>query len=351
VTDDPGEPLRVGVLFNDDENLGQADAADAAAVQAVRDCARAVAAACEENGWAAALVPASPDPIELLGRLREERVDVVFNLVEALEGDARREAAAAWLLELARLPYTGCPPRAMTLALEKPVARAVLAARGVPVPAGALLERGDEPLDALRFPVIVKPAAADASHGITLDSVVHDAAAARARARALRETYGQAAVVEEFIDGRELNVSILGEGEAAAPLPLFEIAFDERFPRDRPRIVTYAAKWGTEDDPEFSGSRSVPARGLAPAQVERVRATALAAYRALGLRDYGRVDLRLHPERGPFVVDVNPNPDISPCAGLNIAADAAGLTHAQLVGRVVRSALERRRAPTPALGR
>ncbi len=344
--------MRIAVLYNLDENLDHGDAVDALAVQAVRDCAQAVADACREGGREATLVPAVRDPAELLARLRDERADVVFNLVEALDGDARLEAAAAWVLELAGLPYTGSPPRAMTLALEKPLARAVLAAHGVPVPGGATLVTGGEPLPAaLHYPVIVKPAASDASHGITLESVVDSADAARARARWLRATYGQAAVVEEFIAGRELNVSILGEGASAEALPLFEIDFDEDYPAGEPQLVTYISKWGPEDHPEFKGSWSVPAGPLAPELAERVRATALAAYRALGLRDYGRVDIRLHPERGPFVVDVNPNPDISPCAGLNLAAGEAGLTHAQLIERVVRAALERSHAHAPAARR
>lgn len=335
--------LRIGVLFNADDNLEFGDATDALAVQAVRDCARAAAAACRENGWDAVELAAPRDPLELIARLREERVDVVFNLVEAVDGDASLEPAVASLLELTGIPYTGSPPRAMTLALEKPIARAVLAAHGVPVPAGATLRTGDESLEGLRYPVIVKPAASDASHGIALESVVHDEASARARALFLRATYGQAAVVEEFIDGRELNVSILGQGDDAAPLPLFEIDFDEDYPAGKPRIVTYVSKWGPEDAPEYQGSWSVPVKDLAPGVAERVRATALAAFRAIGLRDYGRVDIRLHAERGPFVVDVNPNPDISPCAGLNHAAEEGGLSHAQLIGRVVRSALERKK--------
>ncbi|MCW8140473.1 MAG: hypothetical protein KIT58_16365 [Planctomycetota bacterium] len=137
--------MRIAVLYNADDNLERAAPADALAVQAVRDCARAVADACRENGWTALELAAPRDPVELVGRLRDARVDVVFNLVEALDGDARLEAAVAWLLELAGLPYTGSPPRAMTLALEKPLARAVLAAQGVPVPAGVTLTRGDEP--------------------------------------------------------------------------------------------------------------------------------------------------------------------------------------------------------------
>lgn len=349
VDDAPAPALRVGVLFNDDRNLEQGEAADAVAVAAVADCADAVVGACRDNGWEAVRVACPRDPRALAERLAAARVDVVFNLVEGLDGDPRLEAALAWVLELLRVPYTGAPPRAMQLALEKPVARAVLAAAGVGVPRGRLLDRGDEPLEGLTYPVIVKPAAEDASHGIALESVCATEAAARARAAYLRRTYDQAAVVEEFIDGRELNVSILGDGDGCVVLPLAEVSFTAEYPADRPRIVSYVAKWGPETDPEFKGTRTGLARDLPDDVAERVRRTALAAYRAIGLRDYGRVDLRLHPTLGPLVIDVNPNPDISPCAGLNIAADLAGLTYPQLVRRVVTGAL--RRAPAPAARR
>lgn len=343
--------LRVGVLFNDDRALAVGEAQDAAAVAAVADCAEAVVQACRENGWQAERIPATRDPRLLLARLEAARPDVVFNLMEGLDGDPHLEPAAAWLLELTGLPYTGSPPRAMQLALEKPVTRAVLAAAGVPVPAGRVLARGDEPLDDLHLPVIVKPSAEDASHGITLDSVVHTVAAARARAAYVRDAYRQPALVEEFVAGREFNVSVLGAGDACEALPLAEIDFTADWPAGSPQLVTYVSKWGPEEAPEYRGSRTIPARALPPGLAERIRATAIAAYRAIGLRDYGRVDLRVHPERGPFVIDVNPNPDISPCAGLNIAADLAGLTYAQLVARVVTSALERAHAhPAPRRG-
>jgi D-alanine-D-alanine ligase len=341
-----GTGLRVGILFNDDRNLAQGSADDAVAVESVASCADAVAEACRENGWEATRIACPRDPRALLERLADGQVDVVFNLVEALDGDARLEAALGWVLELARVPFTGAPPRAMQLALEKPVTRAVLTAAGVAVPKGRTLERGDEPLDGLTFPLIVKPAASDASHGIALESVCRTAAEVRARARHVRETYHQASVVEEYIDGRELNVSILGGEDACEVLPLAEIEFTAEYPAGKPRMVSYIAKWGTDADPEFKGSRTVPARELAGDLGDRVRSTALAAYRTIGLRDYGRVDIRLHPTLGPLVIDVNPNPDISPCAGLNIAADLAGLTYAQLIRRVVTAALSRA-AATP----
>ena len=332
---------RVAILFNVDEGLARGVAVDALAARGVRAAARAVEAACRERGHEAFLVPAPIEPQALLERLAGLHPDVVFNLVEALSGEARLEAAVASLLELARWPYTGSPPLALAIGLDKALTRDLLHGRGVAVPAGRLLRRGDEPLDDLRFPCIVKPVREDASHGIDAESVVQDVAAARERARAVSERYAEPALVEEFVAGREFNVSILGGGETARVLPLAEIDFTG-LPSGHPHLVTYAAKW-IETSVEYRGTPSIAARPLAPALGARLELAALAAYRAVGGRDYGRVDMRLHPEAGPVVLEVNPNPDLSPDAGLARAAARGGIAYADLVAGIVAAALARSR--------
>jgi D-alanine-D-alanine ligase len=152
-------------------------------------------------------------------------------------------------------------------------------------------------------------------------------------------TYRQPALVEEFVDGRELNVALLGSGDAAEVLPLSEIDFS-RVPAGRPRILTYAAKWDVASE-EYETTPSVGARPLEKELERRVHAVARAAYAALRLSGYGRVDLRLDPARGPLVIDVNPNPDLSPDAGFAKAARRAGLSHADIVRRIVEDALRR----------
>jgi len=331
--------VRVLVLYNDDAGLLGDASLDTAAVRDVLDAAHGVAAACRKNGWEVTSVAAPRAPGELLCALSASRPDVVFNLVEALGGDARLEAGLAWLLELAGLPYTGSPPLTLSLALHKPLAKAVLRDHGVPVAEGVLFEHGDEPLPTCAPPWIVKPSREDASHGISTESVVRTEAAARARARHVIEVYRQSALVEEFVEGREFNVAVLGEGDAARTLPLAEIDFS-RFPAGLPRLVTYAAKW-VDGSPEDMGSVPVQPSGLEPTLAACLESTALAAYRALGLRDYGRVDLRLHPERGPFVLEVNANPDITPGEGLARAAGRSGITYDQLIAGIVYAARAR----------
>jgi D-alanine-D-alanine ligase len=180
--------------------------------------------------------------------------------------------------------------------------------------------------------------------GIASASVVHTPEALIARLRHVLDTYRQPALVEQFIEGREINVSILEQpgagGSEPQVLPLHEIDFGE-MPADRPRIVSFEGKW-VEASPEFRGTRPVPC-ALDAALQARVAQTALAAFRALDLRDYGRVDLRLDTEGRPWVIDVNPNCDLSSDGGgFARAARAAGLSYSDLVLRLLALAMNRR---------
>ena len=211
------------------------------------------------------------------------------------------------------------------------------------VPRGTVLARGDEPVAGLRFPLMVKPAREDASHGISMDSVVRDESALRAQARKLIETYAQPALVEEYIPAREINVALLGGPRGVEVLPLSEIDYSG-FAPDEPHLVTYAGKW-IEGSRDWDLTKVVAARDLAPAQRARIEAVARGAFETLELRDYARVDLRLDERGEPFIIDVNPNPDISPTAGFHLAAERAGLSYPELVERVVHSALSRHGEP------
>ncbi len=330
---------RVAVVYNDDSALANGDAQDSIAVQGVVSCAQAVADSLRARGHAAELHALPGDPREVAAFVGALRADVVFNLVEAIGGDARREPAFAWACELRGLAYTGSPPRAMTLCLEKPVAQALLGASGVPVPRHVVLERGDEPLGGMKLPAIVKPSREDASHGIESASVVRDESSLRARARHVIEHYAQPAIVEEFVDGREINVALLDGPRGLEVLPLSEINY-AGFPDDMPRIVSYAGKW-IETSRDWALTQVVAARGLDDAQRARIESIARRAFGVLSLRGYGRVDMRLDSGSGePYVIDVNPNPDISPDAGFALAAARAGYAHADVVERILASALD-----------
>ncbi|MBK7641712.1 MAG: ATP-grasp domain-containing protein [Planctomycetes bacterium] len=333
--------LRVVILASRDEALAHGSAQDALAVQALDTQLDALERALVELGHVPLRVEAEPDLARTAHTLLARRPELVFHCVESLEGDARGEALVADMLARLELACTGSPARALADALQKPRARALLEAGGVALPRGFVLEHEQGALPAWYGPgrYLVKPAHEDASHGIELESVVSTLGALRARVRHVCRTYAQPALVEEFIEGREFNVSLLGSGDGARVLPLAEIDFRE-FPAGQPRLVTYAAKW-IESSAEYRGSPSVPAQDLEPQLESRIREAALRAYRALGLAGYGRVDLRLDAHGRPLVLDVNPNPDLSPDAGLARAAQREGLSYARLVDTILHDALER----------
>ncbi len=330
----------IAVLYNPDpanEELGPIIEVEGTRV-ALRTEVGAVAAACRENGWEPFVVEAGHDPMRLVDDLVRRRAAAVFNLAEGVGPETRLEPAVAWLLEWLGIPYTGSPPAALQLALIKPVTRAWLAANGIAVPRGYVVEHADEPLPEIAYPAIVKPSREDGSEGITRASVVEHESAARVRIRDLLERFRQPALVEEFVDGRELTVALLGPTEKPEVLPVREIDYST-VGHPLARILTFDAKWS----PEALDYRSTPAifAELDQTLERRVVELACAAWRALGMRDYGRVDFRVSAVDGPLVIDVNPNPDISPDAGLAETAAHQGITYAELIGRTVEAALSR----------
>lgn len=303
--------------------------------------------------WALPGVEVVRKPIDTPSTLRrllleDNRYDLAFNLCESLRGDPRFEIPVPVILEAHGIPYTGNPPFALRRCLDKLSAREALAAEGVPIPAGCGVRR-EEDLFRLDgpLPAIVKPVREDGSIGIESGSVVRDRASLRRRARYVLEKLKQPALVEAYVEGREFNVSVLGDLEPAS-LPVAEIDFS-RMPVDVPRIVSYSAKWRTRSA-EFKGT--VPTFGaLDEGLARRVRRAALGAFRALGLRDYARIDLRVDAAGRVFVIDVNPNCDLAPDAGYPKAAAAAGLTYVKLVHAIVALALERGRRHARATAR
>lgn len=324
-------------------HAGAAETGDseAAAVQAIEGVIDEVSRVARNMGANVEHVPLSHDPTEMLGRVSSLRADVVVNLAESWAGRARYEPAIAWMFELLRVPYTGASPRSLALCLEKPLTRALFASCAVPVPEGWVVASEDARCDPRLFENhvswIVKPAAQDASHGIDATSVVGTECAMRDRVKYLLRRGLGPALIERYIEGREFNVSIVEmDGLAARVLPVAEIDFTH-FPTGIPQILTFAAKWD-EVSEEYRGSKSILASELDDALRSEIERVALAAWHALELRDYARVDMRVDRRGRPFVIDVNPNPDLSRGAGLSLAAERAGMTYEQMVTGILRNA-------------
>ena len=240
----------------------------------------------------------------------------------------------AALLELLDIPFTGSSALVLGVSQDKGMTKSILSHHGIPTPAYRVAAPGvDVPsVSGLRFPVIVKPLQEDASLGIGNDALVQDPVSLLQQVRKIHRLHRQAALIEEYIDGRELNVSILGNEELQA-LPISEIDFST-MPPGIPKICGYEAKW-VENSQEFTHTVPIcPAPLLAEVE-ERVKTACLHAYRVTGCRDYARVDIRLSPDGTAYLLEINANPDISPDAGMTRSAKAAGLPYPQFIGRIV----------------
>lgn len=326
--------LGVVVLYNESDGVAQGEEQDLIAVQGVVACARAVAEALAAAGRRVALAPMRADVESALAPYSPAEW-IVFNLGEGVNSRLFDEARTAWAIEAMGYRFTGNRGEALARSTNKARAKECLARAGVPTPAWRLFRHPSEvALDGLPFPLFVKPVAEDASQGIGPDAVVRDPAALQARVAYIVEKYRQAALAEQFIAGREFNVSLWGEPPEV--LPLAEIDFSA-FPDPLARIVTFAAKWH-EDSFEY---RSTPVRCPAevdPPLAERIRSIARRAWETIGCRGYARVDMRVDESGTPYVVEVNCNPDISPDAGFFRAARAAGYTYQEMALRILEMA-------------
>lgn len=330
--------MRIAILHNHDHALLEDDPGREAREDVVR-VAAAMRTALAKFKHSVTLVPVEADLLGIHEALSSQKPDVVLNLCESLAADARGEMLVPAMLDLMQVPYTGSSALSLALALHKNKAKEILRARGVPSPEFCIVEHVEDLTRVdLPFPLIVKPSREDASMGIDFDSVVNTRQQlGRAVTKVLR-TFRQPALVERFIEGREIYVPLLGNNPRRA-LPLSEIRFGNAFV-GKPNVVSYKAKWDLESA-ECIESPSAPA-SLPPAVEARCIEVAVAAFEALECRDYGRVDLRVDAAGQPFVIDINPNCDLHPQAGFARAAEAAGLSYADLALHLVDLAWERR---------
>jgi D-alanine-D-alanine ligase len=311
-----------------------------------------IVAALRDAGHRVSLANIHDDFAALVASIHEHKPDAILNLVEFFGDDASHEAHVAGVFELMGVPYTGARPFALTLCQRKHRAKAILREAGLPTsPYFVVSPRvGDERAPqnhGLRFPLIVKPAFEDASGGIELTSVVRDQAALDERVAHVLREHAMPVLVEEYIDGREIHCAILGN-DPPEPLPLFEMEFTERLGADGkplPKIITFRAKWDPYHRDFYAMDGRCPAEGLEPEVVARIQDVAVRAYRTLACRDYARVDMRLDNATGePYILEVNPNPDLADGSAFIQCATASGRTFAATINQIVGFALKRAHA-------
>ena len=289
------------------------------------------------NGYDASLYELR-DEAALLG-LAKTKADLIVNMVEAYDGDDSREAHVAAFLDLLEVRYTGAGPHALFLAQDKAVAKKIFDFHGIRTPRFASSYRGKlDHVDDLEFPLIVKPASEDGSVGIDAGAVVHSLRELMERVSMIQEKFDCAALIEEFIEGREIYVGVLGNDKPAA-LPVVELDLSG-LPEGMPKIAGKEVKWdkGTK---AYEVTRSAAAEGLGEQTTRKLQDVAVQVYTALKLRDYGRVDMRLTPDGRIYVIEANPNPWLAPEAELAIGAALAGRSYVELIGQIVELALAR----------
>ena len=292
-------------------------------------------------------VQVAADVGAVIDALRSADPAIVFNLAESFDGKSALESNVAALLNLIGLRYTGSSPAGLLMAGDKSLTKQVLVFQKILTPQFATVFRGAlDHVGDLTFPLIVKPPQEDASLGITSKSVVRDIKELFGTMDSLQREFQSPVMVEEFIEGREYYVGVLGNVNPQA-LPVIELDFSA-FPADRPKVASYEAKWGEggtgdtgETGAEFAGTKSIFPSDLSPELGKRMQDVAVNAFNALRLRDYGRVDLRVTPDERIYVIEVNPNCYLERSGEFARAAGEAGIAHDALLARIIELALAR----------
>jgi D-alanine-D-alanine ligase len=275
-----------------------------------------------------------------LSALAKSSADLVFNLVESYGGDDTKDMNVAAYLDLLGLPYTGSGPHGLFLAQDKSIAKKLFGFHGVNTPFFAMSYRGrlDHAHD-VKFPLIVKPVSEDGSIGIDNTSVVDSVKELMEKIHYIEEEFEAPALIEEYIEGREIYAGILGSYERAEALPLVELDLS-KLPKGTPRIAGQDVKFERDTD-AYKLTKSAPVEDLDEDTTKRLQDTALRAYRACKLRDYGRIDMRLKENGEIFVIEANPNPWLASGQEFSMAAKKSGRSYTELIGEIVEMARAR----------
>jgi len=322
----------VGIIFNA-KKMGGGDLPDNEAEYDSPETVLAIQAAIGSGGYLAVLIEADGG---LPARLSETRIDIAFNIAEGLRGRGR-EAEVPALLNLLGIPFTGSDETAMCIALDKALTKRVLGTYGIPTPGYAVLSTAEDAADAiLRYPVIVKPNAEGSSKGIPDACIAKSPAELSALVERNLVRYGQPMLAEEYIDGREFTVGILGNGNDTRVFPPMEIIFREN-PDEEYRIYSFNVK----QDFERFVSYKCPAE-LTAAESDEMSKLALRAYNALGCCDFARIDFRMDGKGRIYFIEINPLPGLAPgYSDYPMLAEFCGVSYNELVLSVLRAGASR----------
>jgi len=310
--------------------------------ESVKICASSVKEALEQSNYQVqinALMDNVKSLKSLINSLSDGNVDIVFNLCEGFGWDSSMEHNVAGILELLNIKFTGSDSFTLASCLNKGRTKEILSFHGIKTPNfQVMLSPSDKIKKSLKPPLIIKPLMEDASIGIKNDSVVYEFSELKRKIPAFFEKYKKPALIEEYIDGREFNVAILGNSELEV-LPISEIDFSG-LPQGMNKICTYESKWHSESIAYQKTPPICPARTDSKLEKE-IKKISTEAYKAMGCRDYARVDMRLSTDGALYVLEVNPNPDLSTDAGFANIAKAANMSYKELISKIIKLALMR----------
>lgn len=304
--------------------------------------AEAVSASLLELGHEVSRLPVTLNLMKFEQDVDREKPDLVFNLVETLDGTGRFLHYVPALLERRNIPFTGSGSESLYTTTGKVLAKERLRYAGIPTPDWRKGTGADTvaPDAGFKPPYIVKPVWEDASVGLDDASIIRTPESLLDLLREKTDRYGHC-FIESFIEGREFNVSLLSDGFGGAEvLPVAEITFEE-YPEGKPRIVGYDAKWEPGSFEYLNTPRTFDFGGGDGVLIERLRGICTRCWEAFDLHGYARIDFRVDRESNPWVIEINANPCISPDAGFTAAAERAGIHYTRMIERIVESALVR----------
>jgi D-alanine-D-alanine ligase len=330
--------MHVAIVYNEPQQSRYDVTGEEKSVLGVLEAVEAVRRSLLELDFGVALVPLLPPLEQAEKELKALDTDLVFNLFEGFSDYPETESVIPQILSKMGIPFTGCTAPVLSLGLDKAKTKLILAAAGIKTPDFQLLNPETINTFQLEYPCIVKPACDDASNGISVESVVHDFSALERQVSIICGFYSGNAIVETFIAGREFNATVMGNSELTA-LPVSEIVYS--LPPGMPEVLTFDAKW-KPDSAYFKGTIPICPAEIKVEEQQRIADTITTVYRLLGCRGYARVDMRMDQEGALNVIEVNPNPDISPGTGAARQAQAAGMTYTQFVEKIVELALDGR---------
>lgn len=276
----------------------------------------------------------------LLALARQE-TDLFFNLVESYAGDDTMEMHVAAFLDLLGRPYTGAGPQGLYLAQDKGLAKKLFQFYNIRTPYFATCYQGKlDHSQEISFPLIVKPEAEDGSLGIDQGAVVGSVKELMERIHYVQEEFNSPALIEEYIEGREIYAGILGNQNPEV-LPLVELDLS-KLPEGMPKVAGMEVKW-EKDSEAYKLTKSAPVEGLDEETQELLSSTALTTYRILKLRDYGRIDMRLTDKGKVYVIEANPNPWLSSNSEFFMAAKKSGRSYADMIAEIIEFARTDRR--------